>query len=277
MADLSRTHPRAPAPDALTTTHAIVRPPAQSMVHGITEAQLGTPDWALATHQFDTYCGALEDCGVTLTRVDTDEEQPDCVFIEDTALVTPKMAVATRPGAVSRRGEVPPVAAVLREIFPQVVEVEAPGTVDAGDIMNVDGHHFIGLSTRTNEAGASQVIAALQDCGLSGQTVRMPDILHFKTGINYLSHGRLIVAAGFLEHLRSHAAEFPRSDFELLVVPDAEAYAANALRVNERVLLASGYPHTEAMLRGAGYDVVLLDMSEFRKLDGGLSCLSLRF
>lgn len=253
-----------------------MRAPAQSLVHGITQADLGIPDWALAQQQFEAYVAALAACGLQVTLLAADENCPDCVFIEDTALVTPELAIITRPGAASRRPEVPAVAACLAERFAKVVTVEAPGTVDAGDIMNVGGYHFIGLSARTNVEGAEQMLAALRSVGLDGQMVSMPEILHFKTGINYLADGQVIAAAGFLAFLRD-VDDFPLRAFEVLEVPDEEAYAANALWLNDRVLVAAGFPQTEALLQAAGYATVSLDVSEFRKLEGGLSCLSLRF
>ncbi|MEM7221181.1 MAG: N(G),N(G)-dimethylarginine dimethylaminohydrolase [Pseudomonadota bacterium] len=257
-------------------TRALVRRPARSLIRGLTEADLGIPDYALACQQFEAYVRALRALDVVVTEVAADEACPDCVFIEDTALVTPGVAILTRPGAPSRRAEVPAVREALSQQMP-VREISSPGMLDAGDVMNVDGFHYIGLSSRTNSDGARQLIAALRDVGLDGQTVAMPESLHFKTGVNYLDAGRLLVATEFLTFLRANDTGFPLDRFEVLEVSQREAYAANSLWINGTVLVPAGFPETAAMIEQFGYPVVTLATDEFRKLDGGLSCLSLRY
>ena len=165
------------------------------------------------------------------------------------------------------------VKEVLGRFFGSVHAVASPGTVDGGDVCEADGHFFIGISQRTNEAGAAQLAAFLSagGCGATLVDIRATaGLLHLKSGIAYLGDGRMVLTA-------SLAGEEAFRRFEKILVPESEAYAANCVRVNEHVLLAAGYQRVEALLRRAGFSVLQLDMSEFRKMDGGLSCLSLRF
>jgi dimethylargininase len=254
-------------------THALLRLPGDNFADGLTQAGAGAPDPELALEQHRRYCEALSDCGLSLTILPADPRHPDGCFVEDTALVTERGAILTRPGAPSRRGEVDLIGAALQGLFPSIPRIEAPGTVDAGDVCEADGHFLIGLSARTNLPGAEQLAGHLLNLGYRSDVVDIRDIrplLHLKTGISYLGEGRML-ATRDLPRGRALAA------YEVVEVPDAERYAANALRVNERVLLADGYPETRAAVESLGFEVVALDMSEFRKLDGGLSCLSLRW
>jgi dimethylargininase len=255
-------------------TRAIVRLPGSSFAHGLTSSSaLGTPNIAKALEQHAEYCRALHDCGLAVLVLPADEAHPDSTFVEDTAVIADRAAVVTRPGAPSRAGETSSVAAALRGFRPQLDQVEAPGTVDGGDICEVEGHFLIGLSARTNEEGARQLQNTLVRRGYSASTVEIrgqPTLLHLKSGISYLGERRFVVAPGFP---RTSAT----AGYELVQAEQEEAYAANCVRVNDTVLVASGFPRLAATLVGLGYRVRMLDTSEFRKMDGGLSCLSLRF
>jgi dimethylargininase len=254
-------------------SRAIVRPPATTFAHGVTSAALGKPDVALALHQHALYCAALEQCDLTVTRLPADAEFPDSTFVEDAAIVTPFIAILTRPGAPSRQGEVAGIAATLPQFYSSIHSIVAPGTVDGGDICQVEDHFFIGISARTNEAGARQLAAILAAEGYTYVTVDIrgiDSILHLKSGISYLGDGRLALVEALARH-----ATF--RDYEIVRVEREESYAANCLRVNDQIILASGFPRFESAVRAYGYPVIALDMSEFRKMDGGLSCLSLRF
>jgi len=156
------------------------------------------------------------------------------------------------------------------DFYSNIEEVQEPGTVEAGDIMMVGSHFYIGLSERTNEDGARQVIAYLEKYGLSGSVVRLEKMLHLKTGVAYLENNNLLACGEFLTK-----EEFQR--FNILEVDEDESYAANCIWVNDVVLVPKGYPKTKRTIEKAGYAVREVDVSEFRKLDGGLSCLSLRF
>ena len=254
-------------------SRAIVRPPPTTFASGLTSVSLGKPDLALALQQHALYCAALEQCDLTVTRLPPDAEFPDSTFVEDTAIVTPFIAIITRPGAASRQGETASIAGALAQFYSSIHSIAAPGTLDAGDICQVEDHFFIGISGRTNEAGARQVASILAEEGYTYVTVDIrgiDGILHLKSGISYLGDGRLVL----IEALARHATF---RDYEIVRVDREESYAANCLRVNDQVILAAGCPRFESAVRAFGYPVMALDMSEFRKMDGGLSCLSLRF
>lgn len=264
---------REPGEAPVRFRQAIVRPPGRSFAEGLTSATLGPPDVEKALRQHEAYCGALAACGLEVHRLAADERHPDSTFVEDVAVLAPRCAILTRPGAPSRRGEVAAVRATLAARFPRLAAIEAPGTLDGGDVCQADDHVFIGVSRRTNEEGARQLAGLLVQEGLGASLVDIrdtPGILHLKSGVAYLGDGRLAL----IEPLAGRR-EFARR--QTVPVPAGEAYAANCLRVNDRVIVAAGHPGFEATLRGLGYAVLPLDVSEFRKMDGGLSCLSLRW
>lgn len=257
----------------MSFTHALLRLPGANFAAGLTQAGEGPPDLALALEQHRRYGEALAACGLALSILPADPGHPDGCFVEDAALVTDRGAILTHPGAPSRRGEVTTIATALAADFPEPLRIRPPGTVDAGDVCEADGHYLIGLSTRTNAAGAEQLAGLLAELGYRSDVIDIRGsrtLLHLKTGIACLGEGRLL-ATRDLPRARALAA------YEIIEVPDAERYAANALRVNGRVLVADGYPQTRTLIEGLGFEVIALDMSEFRKLDGGLSCLSLRW
>jgi dimethylargininase len=254
-------------------TRAIVRPPASNFAEGLTTANLGVPNYQRAFTQHEAYCVALEQCGLTLIRLAADPLHPDSTFVEDTAVLTNQCAVLTRPGADSRAGEVTSIGEVLSDFYLSLRSIQPPGTVDGGDICEAGNHFFIGISERTNEAGAQQMTELLAPFGYTSSFVDirgLAGILHLKSGIAWLSDRRLVVIKALAER-----REFV--DYDLVRVSDSEAYAANCVRVNDHVLVAAGYPVLGGRLRELGYRTIALDMTEFQKMDGGLSCLSLRF
>lgn len=251
-------------------TNAIVKTPCQAMTQGITTAELGQPDHALALLQHQNYIAALQHCGLQVTVLAADENFPDSCFVEDPAIITPKGALITHPGANSRQGETQAIKSALGAHFTELANIEKPGALDGGDVMMVGNHYYIGLSDRTNEAGAAQLISWLQQHGMHGSTVKMTDMLHLKTGVSYLENNVLIATGEFVSHPAFEG-------FDVLEVLAPEAYAANCIWVNNKVIMPVGFPATQAMLEQAGFEVLLCDVSEFQKLDGGLSCLSLRF
>jgi len=252
---------------------AIVRPPARSFAGGITTAGLGVPDLARALEQHAGYCSALGDAGLEVVSLPAEPEHPDSTFVEDTAIVTGRGVVLCRPGAASRTGEVKSMAGALRRMGIEFTAIEPPGTVDGGDVCEAGERFLIGISGRTNEEGARQLGAILAGWGYGSATIDIREVaglLHLKTGISELGGGRLAV----LESLSSLPA---LAGFEVVPVDGDEAYAANCVWLGDRVLVAAGFPRFAARLHASGETVVELGMSEFRKMDGGLSCLSLRF
>lgn len=254
-------------------THAITRKPASTYSQAITSSDLGAPDLALTQLQHEQYCLALQHAGVKVEILPAIDDFPDSVFVEDAAIVEPDFAVLTLPGALSRRGETQAMLPTLEKYFKQIFTIEADGTLDGGDICKVEEVYFIGISERTNPTGAQQLakILARYDFHTKMIDIRgMDGILHLKSAVNYLSEDTLILDPRMVDHPGF-------KDHKHLVVPIEEAYAANSLRINEVVLVPAGFPRTLDLLNQAGFDTRLLDTSEYHKMDGGLSCLSLRW
>jgi len=249
---------------------AIVRTPGESMIRGLTTADLGIPDYKKALAQHVDYVEALAECGLEVMVLEPDEHFPDSVFVEDAALLTKNCAIITNPGTPSRKGETAEIKDVLKGFYGNIEEVMAPGTVEGGDIMMVGSHFYIGISERTNVNGAEQVIGFLEKYGLSGSTIKLEETLHLKTGVAYLEHNNMVACGEFLTKEKL-------LNFNILEIAEKESYAANCLWVNDRVLIPKGYPKAREVIIGAGYTIIEVDVSEFQKLDGGLSCLSLRF
>lgn len=251
--------------------HAIVRTPAPSLLQGITSApELGTPDYELALQQHQSYIEALKACGVQVKVLDAVDQFPDSCFVEDVAVCTKSFVTVTSPGASTRKGEEKEIVSALGDYYEHIEQIKAPGTLEGGDVMMVKDHFYIGLSDRTNRNGAEQLIAALEKYEMTGSVVEMKEMLHLKTGLAYLEDNILLVAGEFIE-----CDEF--RDFTRIEIPEDEGYAANCIRVNDYVLVPEGFPKTLKNIQDAGLKTMVVDTSEYRKLDGGLSCLSLRF
>jgi len=250
--------------------NAIVRKPCPEIINGLSSVSLGKPDYNKALDQHAGYVEALRSCGLNVKVLEADSQFPDSVFVEDVALCTSECAFVTNPGAPSRNGEKIKIRPVLESFYTQVESIEAPGSLDAGDVMMVGKHFYIGISQRTNVQGAKQLIAFLERYGMTGSMVPLKEMLHLKSGLSYLEQNNLLITGEFINH-----STF--ADFQKIEVDPAESYAANSLWVNSTVLVPAGFPRTLAEIKQAGYHTLTLDVSEFRKLDGGLSCLSLRF
>jgi dimethylargininase len=250
--------------------NAIVRTPCPEMIHGLTSASIGKPDYHRAVEQHSRYVEVLRECGLEVKVLEADSKFPDSVFVEDVAVCTPRCAIITNPGAPSRNGEIEGVKESLRFFYGNLESIEPPGTLDGGDVMMVGTHFYIGSSERTSTGGANQLIRILEKYGMTGSRVPLSGMLHLKSGLSYLEENHLLVSRDYLNH-----PEFRR--FHRIGVDPDETYAANSLWINSRVLVPAGFPKTRRKIELAGYETIVLEMSEFQKLDGGLSCLSLRF
>jgi len=250
--------------------NAIVRLPAPTLINGLTSANLGKPDYATACEQHSLYINLLRSLSLTVEVLPGNNKYPDSTFIEDVALCTEKCAVITSPGAVSRRGETEGMNIVLSKYFEYIESIALPGTIEAGDIMMAGNHFYIGLSGRTNNNGADQMIKILNKYGMTGSKIPLKDMLHLKSGVSYLENNTMLVCGEFADN-----EAFKK--YNRIAIDSNEAYAANSLWINGKVIVPQGYPATREKIEMAGYETITLDVSEFRKLDGGLSCLSLRF
>jgi dimethylargininase len=251
-------------------TRAIVRLPSQSMIHGITTATLGVPDYSRALQQHQNYTAALRKAGLEVVVLEADENFPDSTFIEDVALLTPACAIVMNPGAASRKNETQGLKNILGQFYSAVETIEDPGTVEAGDIMMAGDHFYIGLSERTNRAGAEQTLRILRAYELTGSLESVGTVLHLKTGVSYLENNTVLLCEEF-------ASKPGFQKFKQILVPAEESYAANSVWINGYVLIPEGHPRTTRAVERAGYTPLEINVSEFQKLDGGLSCLSLRF
>jgi dimethylargininase len=222
-------------------------------------------DVARARAQHAAYVAALAELGATIVRLPADEDHPDCCFVEDTAVVAGGVALATRPGAPSRRGEVDAVAVALGD-FVVVRRVQAPGTLDGGDVLRVGRTFFAGASARSNAAGLEALAAAFPYHRV--EAVAVPaGVLHLKSVCSAAADDLVLVAEGTVDPARFGVPA--------IVVPAGEAHAANAVALPAGVLVAAGAPRTRALLEARGLRVLEVDTSEMRKADGALTCLSI--
>jgi len=246
---------------------AIVRKPGRNFAKGITTAGLGKPDYEKALEQHDVYCDTLMRCGVELTVLDADERFPDGCFVEDTAVVNSNVAVITHPGAVARRGEEVEISRVLSG-YRKLETIEFPGTLEGGDVLKMENQYFIGISGRTNREGARQLSSILSKYGFASSEIKLESGLHLKSDIAYLGNGNFISTPAL------SGMAYPANT---VILDDDESYSANCLLVNDFLLIPKGFPKSKRKLADLGYNIVELEMSEFRKMDGGLTCLSLLF
>ena len=257
-------------------THAILRDPADSIVDGLRAVDTGTPDVTLFRAQHAAYRDALETAGLITTVLTPLQAFPDRVFVEDAALCLPEGAVVMRPGAPTRLGEAVLIEPALHDAFDEVRQLPSlgdhgHGRIEGGDVLVTDREILVGRSARTNGAGIEALRVTVRDWGYTVRELATPpDILHFKTDCGLLD-GETILTTKRL------AAGGHLDGYRLIHVAEGEEPAANAVRVNDVVLLPAGYPRTAEVLVRAGYDVVALPNSEAAKVDGGMSCLSLRF
>ena len=251
--------------------HAIVRTPCKNVLNGITSSpELGKPDYEKALLQHAAYINALKQCGVDVTVLPADEAYPDSCFVEDVAVVTKRCAIITNPGAASRNGETAGIIETIRTFYSDIEYIRAPGTLEGGDVMMVGDCFYVGRSARTNAEGIRQFGEILAKYGFRCVEVPLEKVLHLKTGVNYIENNNMLVAGEFVD--KECFAAFNR-----IIIPECEAYAANCIWMNGTVVVPAGYPSVLEAVQKAGYSTLIVDTSEFRKIDGGLSCLSLRF
>lgn len=247
---------------------ALVRQVPDSFV----EALRGEPgpalDPYLARKQHGEYVAALAAAGYAVAEIEADEEHPDCVFVEDTAVIIGPIAVLARSGAVSRRGEVGPVREVLSGRF-SIETVEAPGTMDGGDVMLVGDTLFVGRSERTNSEAIAQLETIAAPLGVQISVVEVRDALHLKSVVLPLDEESVLVTPGSVD-------EAALGGLRTIHEVEAERHRCSALPLRDgRLLVTEGAPKTMELLGKAGYTVAPIDVSELQAADGGLTCLSI--
>lgn len=252
-------------------SHIIVRRPARSVTQGLRAVDIGAPDYTKVCAEHDAYVAAMEAAGVKVHILPALEDFPDSVFVEDPALVFAQGAILLRPGARTRRGETAHIKDTIHQHFDRVLEVPGGGYAEGGDVLRTANKVMIGRSARTNLAGAKGLATCLETFGLKAEIVQTPkDVLHFKTDCSLLDEETIfttkrLAASGIFEGLQT------------VFVPDGEEAAANALRVNDVVMIGSGFPRSIDLLGSLGYKIVSLKTTEIGKIDAGLSCMSLRW
>ncbi|WP_417684792.1 dimethylarginine dimethylaminohydrolase family protein [Roseibium sp.] len=254
-----------------TFTHAITRTPSDSVANGLRAVDAGNPSGEAFRAEHAAYVEALRAAGLTVDVLPPLEDYPDSCFVEDPAFCLPNGAILLRPGADSRKGEVSEIRSALEARFDRVVELPGTGHVDGGDVLMLDDEILIGLSARTDREGAMAFAMLLGDWGYNARVADTPEgVLHFKTACSTLGDGVILATQAMVD-----SGFF--GDRKVVVVQEGEEYAANVIRVNDVVLVPEGYPKTLSAIEGAGFRTVVLPTHEARKVDGGLSCLSLRF
>jgi len=249
---------------------AVTHVPPRSLEAGErTFASRAPIDHARALAQHDAYCDTLLALGCEVITLDVNAEFPDAVFVEDTAVVLDEVAVLALPGAPSRRGEVPGIAGTLARYRP-LARISLPGTLDGGDVVRVGRTLLVGASTRTNADGARGLAEIGRAHGYTVGVVPIRDCLHLKSACCPLPDGRLLVNARYLP-------TDGLAGFDLVQVPAEEPHAADVLTVGNDVILSASHPRTADLIRGLGFEVHALEVSEFEKAEGGVTCLSLIF
>jgi len=226
-------------------------------------------DVAKAIEQHRGYEECLARLGVRVTRLPAEPGLPDSVFVEDTAIVLDELAVITRPGATSRQAETESIADALSEFRP-LKFIQPPATIEGGDVMRVGRALFVGLSARTNSEGVSQLREIVGPYGYRVETIETTGCLHLKTGCAYLGDQTILANRNWINVQ-------PLAGFDLINAPEDEPWAANTLTIGDTVLTPSGFPRTRALIEERGFKTQAVDISELRKAEAGLTCLSLIF
>jgi dimethylargininase len=253
-------------------THAITRRPAPSITAGLRAVDTGTPDLSVMRAHHAAYVAALRETGATVIELDALDAYPDSVFVEDTALCLPQGAVVMRPGAPSRLGEAAEMAPHLWALYGQVVQIDGEASfIEGGDILVTEREILVGRSARTNAAGIADLTRLVAPWGhVVREVLTPPGVLHFKTDCSLLDAETILAT-------KRLSASGCFDGYRVIDVADGEEAAANTIRFNDLVLMPAGFPRTRDAIAAAGFSLREIGNSECAKLDGGMSCLSLRF
>ncbi len=252
-------------------TRAITRRPSASITSGLRAMDIGAPDLEQMQRDHGAYVATLRETGAKIVELPALDAYPDSVFVEDTALCLPQGAIMMRPGAASRAGEVAEMRPAIEDHFDNVLEMQGPGFVEGGDILVTSQEILVGRSERTDAQGVAELKDLVGTWGYTLREVHTPKgVLHFKTDCSLLD-GNTILSTQRLD------ASGCFEGYRVLHTALGEEAAANSIRFNQFVLMPAGFPKTAATLRGHGFEVREINNSECAKLDGGMSCLSLRF
>lgn len=257
---------------SFTFSHAMTRLPAASILDGLRAVDTGAPDLGIMLRHHADYAAALAETGATIIQLPALPAYPDSVFVEDTALCLPEGAVIMRPGAPTRFGEAAEMAPHISQLYGDVRYIAGQNSfIEAGDILMCESEVLVGRSARTNAAGIAELASILAQWGVKTREVFTPaGVLHFKTDCSLMDEDTVLATPRL-------AASGCFDGYRIIHTAPGEEAAANAIRFNDLVLMAAGFPKTRDSLIAAGFQVREIGNSECAKLDGGMSCLSLRF
>lgn len=235
----------------------------------LTHAQRQVIDVAKAREQHAAYCDWLADCGCRVVKLAINQDNPDGVFVEDTTVVVDELAVMTTMGVASRQNEVEAMAEVLAKYKP-IHRLQAPASIEGGDVARVGKKFFVGLSSRTNPAGVAALAAALEPHGYTVTGVPVTGILHLKSAVSELDEETILINPTMIDPTALKG-------FKWVEVPAEEPKACNILKFGNRIGIFTDYPRTAEKLAGLGYEINPIDMSELIKAESGLTCSSVIF
>ena len=246
---------------------AFTRPVSRAMNQCELSHLARTPiDVALARQQHEHYERALRSCGYTISRLPAADDQPDAVFVEDILVVVDSLAIITRPGADSRRGELAGLSGSLPPSLTQAT-ITAPGTLDGGDVLRVGNRVLVGRTARTNDDGIRQLTALLSPLAITVTPIAVTACLHLKSAVTAVGDDLVLLNPAWIDPQYFSAYRTVHTD------PD-EPSAANALRVHDRVIYSSSHTRTADRLRAAGLQLLTVDVSEAEKAEGAVTCCS---
>jgi len=246
---------------------ALVRPTSSRLAEGqLTHLKRAEVDVELARRQWEAYCRVLETAGFETISVPADDSLPDSVFVEDTVVMFGNLAVLTSPGAESRRAELDGVRGVLENLGVEVAAIRRPGTLDGGDVLKVGSTVYVGRSARTDGEGIGQLRAIVAPRGFTVIEVPVPRVLHLKSAVTALPDGTVL----------GHPDDLDRTEAFDRFLPLPEHGGAVVALASDTMLMAASVPRSISLVEGLGYRVVTVDISEFEKLEGCVTCLSVR-
>ena len=249
--------------------NAIIRLPNKSIKNGLSSQNLH-PQYAIVVEEHSNYIKAIKEAGLKINLLEPLEEYPDSIFVEDPALTYKSNVIILNPFDPSRNGERDIIKEEIKHLFDNILFIE-DGYIEGGDILNINNHFIIGLSDRTNKLGAENLSTLLQTLGATVDICKTPDdILHFKSECSTINDDTILVS-NKMAHL-----DYLKSNYNLIELPIGEEGAANALRINDKLLLPDGFTKAEEML-SKKYDIIKIKVDEIAKVDAGLSCMSLRW
>jgi dimethylargininase len=249
--------------------NAIIRQPNKSIQNGLSSQNLH-PQYEVIAEEHSNYIKAIKTAGLQIKLLESQEEYPDSIFVEDPALIYKSNIIILNPFDPSRNGERDIIKKEIKHLFDKMLFIE-DGFVEGGDILNINNHFIIGLSDRTNKLGAENLSSLLSKLGATVEICKTPDdILHFKSECSIIDDDTILVSNKMAQ------LDYLKSNYHLIELPIGEEGAANALRINDKLLLPDGFTKAEEML-SEKYNIIKVKVDEIAKVDAGLSCMSLRY